>query len=124
MSTRATYQFISEWSGTHTVYIHHDGYPEGAAEYFTKENGAPIVKVETFLRSNEKAELTKSHEIHGDSEFRYTVKSGTCWRKSALVSPINLILFGTEALLILSKNIVYQRAPNHTTGLRPLNLNF
>jgi hypothetical protein len=76
MSTRATYQFISEWSGTHTVYIHHDGYPEGAAEYFTKENGAPIVKVETFLRSNEKAELTKSHEIHGDSEFRYTVKSG------------------------------------------------
>jgi len=27
MATRATYQFISEWSGTHTVYIHHDGYP-------------------------------------------------------------------------------------------------
>ena len=76
MSTRATYQFISEWSGTHTVYIHHDGYPEGAAQYFTKENGAPIVKVETFLRCNEKAELTKSHEIHGDSEFRYTVKGG------------------------------------------------
>jgi len=74
MATRATYQFISEWSGTHTVYIHHDGYPEGAAEYFTKENGAPIVKVESFLRSNEKAELTKSHEIHGDTEYRYTVE--------------------------------------------------
>ena len=36
MATRATYQFISEWSGTHTAYIHHDGYPEGAAQYLLK----------------------------------------------------------------------------------------
>lgn len=28
MSTRATYQFIGKVTGTHTMYIHHDGYPE------------------------------------------------------------------------------------------------
>jgi hypothetical protein len=39
-------------------------------------NQQGIVKVETFLRCNEKAELTQSHEIHGDSEYRYTVKCG------------------------------------------------
>ena len=76
MSTRATYQFISEWSGTHTAYIHHDGYPEGAANYLS--NGGdpkkPIADIDKFIRANHKAEMTASHEIHGDTEYRYTIK--------------------------------------------------
>jgi hypothetical protein len=72
MSTRATYQFISEWSGTHTAYIHHDGYPEGAANYLS--NGEkPITSIDSFIRANDKAEMTSSHEAHGDTEYRYTV---------------------------------------------------
>tara|TARA_R110000822_G_scaffold233008_1_gene364588 strand:+ start:605 stop:940 length:336 start_codon:yes stop_codon:yes gene_type:complete len=74
MSTRATYQFISEWSGTHTVYIHHDNYPQGAAMYFTDSNSESIYNVNTFIRNNETAQLTESHQIHGDTEYRYTVE--------------------------------------------------
>ena len=72
MATRATYQFISEWSGTHTAYIHHDGYPEGAAEYFY--GTSTILNINAFIRSNIRAEMTASHEIHGDTEYRYTVE--------------------------------------------------
>lgn len=75
MSTRATYQFISEWSGTHTAYIHHDGYPEGAANYLS--NGEkPITSIDSFIRANEKAEMTSSHETHGDTDYRYTIEGG------------------------------------------------
>jgi len=73
MSTRATYQFKNQWSGTHTAYIHHDGYPEGAAQYFLND-GAPIFNINTFIRTNHKAEMTASHEIHGDTEYRYTIQ--------------------------------------------------
>jgi len=72
MATRATYQFISEWSGTHTAYIHHDGYPEGAAQYFY--GTSTILNINAFIRSNIRAEMTASHEIHGDTEYRYTVE--------------------------------------------------
>ncbi len=75
MSTRATYQFISEWSGTHTAYIHHDGYPLGAAHYFS-DGEKTISNINAFIRANHNAEMTASHEIHGDTEYRYTVKSG------------------------------------------------
>jgi len=77
MATRATYQFISEWSGTHTAYIHHDGYPEGAAQYLFKEidgGDVMIFNINAFIRHNRKAEMTASHEIHGDTEYRYTVE--------------------------------------------------
>ncbi len=76
MATRATYQFISEWSGTHTAYIHHDGYPEGAAQYLFKEidgGDVMIFNINAFIRHNRKAEMTASHEIHGDTEYRYTI---------------------------------------------------
>ena len=36
MSTRANYIFKSGRKTLATFYIHHDGYPEGAAEYFHK----------------------------------------------------------------------------------------
>lgn len=73
MSTRATYQING-----HTFYIHHDGYPAGAAMYlnnameFTSE--APNATFQDdFMRANARAELTESHEAHPDTEYRYTV---------------------------------------------------
>jgi len=72
MSTRATYKIDG-----HTFYIHHDGYPEGAAVYFYKmitcsnNNGG---FAEKFVRANEHAEFTISHETHSDTEFRYTLE--------------------------------------------------
>jgi len=74
MATRATYQFKTQWSGTHTVYIHHDGYPEGAAQYLTDDDSQAIHNVNAFIRNNERAQLTESHEAHGDTEFRYTIQ--------------------------------------------------
>lgn len=79
MSTRATYLFEADLSNCRPAvcfYIHHDGYPEGAAEYFlaallhTNERGG---LAERFIRANENAEFTGSHQAHGDTEFRYTV---------------------------------------------------
>jgi hypothetical protein len=67
MSTRATYQFITP-SHTTTCYVHHDGYPEGAADYLRDAFTA-----EQFLRKNEHAELTGGHDAHGDTEYRYTI---------------------------------------------------
>jgi hypothetical protein len=69
MSTRATYQFITETSNV-TLYVHHDGYPEGAAHYLEDAFTA-----EKFLRKNERAEITESHDRHGDTDYRYTIES-------------------------------------------------
>jgi hypothetical protein len=64
---------------TVVYYIHHDGYLEGAAHYFKEavlyENhrgGLPAM----FLRANDNAEFTESHQTHGDTAFRYTVMPG------------------------------------------------
>jgi hypothetical protein len=70
MSTRATYQFITEFSDI-TCYIHHDGYPSGACEYLAKGSNAA-----SFIRGNENAEITRDHELHGDTEYRYTIRDG------------------------------------------------
>jgi hypothetical protein len=77
MSTRATYQFDGYESGHDvTVYIHHDGYPTGAAVYFydtlmnCKGQGNMATR---FIRTNSKAEITADHEYHGDTDYRYTV---------------------------------------------------
>lgn len=73
MSTRATYE-IREGGNSHTFYIHHDGYPAGAAVYFQnmlKANGASLAS--RFIRGNERAEFTAGHEAHGDTEFKYTL---------------------------------------------------
>ena len=85
MSTRATYQFRSSREAnfghshpTVTFYIHYDGYPDGAACYLAdavlytaKDCHGGLVA--NFLRANPLAEFTDSHEIHGDTEWRYTV---------------------------------------------------
>ena len=71
MSTRATYRFIPDdlrFRPAVTIYIHHDGYPEGAAVYLEDAYNA-----ETFIRKNNRAEITASHEVHGDTEYRYDI---------------------------------------------------
>jgi len=70
MSTRATYQI----NGT-TFYVHHDGYPQGAATYFANAANSDSLGglAEKFIRANYKAEFTTDHEAHGDTEYRYTV---------------------------------------------------
>lgn len=80
MSTRATYRFINKeenrnFSFNTTVYIHHDGYPDGAAAYLNHSLSNPSkgCMATQFLRANDGAELTKSHEIHGDTEYCYDI---------------------------------------------------
>ena len=78
MSTRATYQI----NGT-TLYIHHDGYPEGAAQYFraaldwAEQYRAKHQRnrglAEAFITANDRSELCKGHHVFGDTEWRYTV---------------------------------------------------
>jgi len=86
MSTRATYKFVSEWrgAGSHTAYIHHDGYPIGAAGYLSNDAVntdamanpivVPITNINTFIRANKKAEMTQDHDSHADTDYRYTIK--------------------------------------------------
>lgn len=92
MSTRATYQIENQ-----CFYIHHDGYLEGAAEYFYNMivAGEPQIKTinvgpysrqkylqypsggfaENFIRGNLNARFTGSHDEHGDTAFQYTLKN-------------------------------------------------
>jgi len=82
MSTRATYQIDYT-----TFYIHYDGYPEGAAAYFEaalqyivdeKPHAINFTFADVFHFANaEVCEITKSHDTHGDTEYRYTVTTNT-----------------------------------------------
>ena len=68
MSTRATYEFVTETESV-VIYKHHDGYPKGAAQWLHAGDTA-----ETFLANNEGfIEVTESHERHGDAQFKYIV---------------------------------------------------
>ena len=73
MATRATYDIEQT-----VFYIHWDGYPTGAAVYFwymhkARKQGKGGA-AESFLRGNSDAEITRSHETHGDTEYRYTLR--------------------------------------------------
>ena len=78
MSTRATYTFSNTALAGEdvTVYIHHDGYPMGAAEYFRKAMDEKIDSgrqlLEAFIAANDRAMITRCHEAHGDTDYRYT----------------------------------------------------
>lgn len=80
MSTRATYRFADDvgtcLATVSTIYIHYDGYPEGAATYFyaTLINASKGGFATQFIRANEHAELTKGHDVHGDTEYQYDVE--------------------------------------------------
>lgn len=100
MSTRATYR-IKEFGGIEPYieyfYIHYDGYPEGAACYFKQ-----LLKNYEFLKEERikghshwrpgkaiiafgmipLSELTRDHEEHGDTEYRYNIyldKKNNSW---------------------------------------------
>lgn len=78
MSTRATYQFNRPYSKPATIYIHHDGYPSGAAFYFYNAMMASgNLSAESLIRGNDRAEITESHDAHGDTEYRYTLDGDT-----------------------------------------------
>lgn len=72
MSTRANYSFIKNNKTLVTFYIHHDGYPEGAANYFQKalllSNGR-IDSPDTFTRANTEAKIC--YNLMGDIEYHY-----------------------------------------------------
>lgn len=72
MSTRATYDFPAQ----HTcLYIHHDGYEAGAAQYMYdawQASTANSVTAESMIRGCPRAEITGSHDDHGDTQYRYT----------------------------------------------------
>ena len=92
MATRATYKFSSKhaYDGEFYVYNHWDNYLAGAAEHFFQalvhsgEYG--LLRAESFIRGNERAELTQSHEVHGDTEYRYDIdvreQTVTVWVRS------------------------------------------
>ena len=97
MSTRATYELPA---GLHagidsvTYYVHHDGYPEGAAwklygmysqlkqrkdNPYGADRMAPNAGfAEAFILANRDAEFTKHHSCHGDTEWKYLLsRNGT-----------------------------------------------
>ena len=82
MATRATYGFYSrsEFKPNTTIYIHWDGYEQGAAHYYLNaivwafdNDGRLFFTVEDFIRANESAELTLNHESRGDTQYRYDI---------------------------------------------------
>lgn len=93
MSTKATYEFTEEQTKRRPpiIYKHHDGYPEGAAcwiynAFKHRHRGAAA----GFLRGNPESELTESHEIHGDTEYRYTIDTtDPAWIVTALAGRYN-----------------------------------
>ena len=79
MSTRATYEF-----GGHTIYVHYDGYPSGAAVYFLnmvrsyEQTGRVQLGGDAsggyfydFIRGNRLAVPSEGRDTHGDTEYHY-----------------------------------------------------
>lgn len=78
MSTRATYQIATGTGKPVTFYIHHDGYPDGAAQYFLSACRHTAGKgglAEKFIQANHQASFTDGHAGHTDTEYRYTVNA-------------------------------------------------
>lgn len=102
MSTRATYGFSSDRRKKQQfIYIHYDGYPTGAAVYFYNAllhvGGGNFATV--FIRANPNAELTDSHEIHGDTEYKYDV---TGYGPKAQIEAYKISLLGDRAVCFFS----------------------
>lgn len=77
MSTRATYQFKDKTHNTKTtVYIHYDGYLEGAAYYLYETLTKPSKggMATQFIRANPQAEITTAHEQHADADYCYDIE--------------------------------------------------
>ena len=91
MGTRATYQFLGQYSDAANalvIYSHWDNYPSGAAanllsaacEYAKGGRFEPRkyrLNTIEFIRAVPGAEITESHESHGDTEYRYICSGRT-----------------------------------------------
>ena len=78
MSTRATYEIVYNIGSSAVFYIHHDGYPKGAAQYFKATLDVMRMTNRDFLPSfqwaNEQAEMIARHNLAGDTEYRYVIE--------------------------------------------------
>lgn len=102
MSTRATYQFHHNdtFKADTTIYIHHDGYPEGAAHYIyfalrqadndEKDGRKEYFTIEDFIRTNQKAEITGHHATHPDTEYKYDFRNCTGYGLFSLGSSVTV----------------------------------
>lgn len=84
MSTRATYEFRDAYE-SHTVYRHHDGYPEGAKQWIEAAlpHAWPLPRFEAdefgaaFVAGCKDSaggvRLTAGRDAHGDTEYHYVV---------------------------------------------------
>lgn len=78
MSTRANYVFYNGRAKIGNIYIHHDGYPEGAATYFHKamiQDGGRVTLNGFYKANADKAEW--AIENHGDIEYLYKINTKT-----------------------------------------------
>jgi len=95
MSTRATYEFRDRYGRGGTIYIHTDGYPAGAAHHLARAivyGGERGSMAERMIRGNpDTADLTDSHEGHGDTEYRYTIHRPTADNGSPLSNAPDVI---------------------------------
>lgn len=81
MGTRATYSFGLD--AQVTLYNHWDNYPEGAIHFIwaafnatdqtdkREKSKRANLRAEDFIRGNHGFEITESHALHGDTEYRY-----------------------------------------------------
>ena len=52
----------------------YDGYEEGAANYlYHAFMVSRQMDAESMLRGNDRAEITRAHDTHGDTDYRYTI---------------------------------------------------
>jgi hypothetical protein len=82
LATRAVYSFTG-FSGVpeHHLYLHHDGYPTGAAWRFAtalRETPEPAAFLDAFLSTQPKAEPIQCPDQAADAEYRYRVQLVLC----------------------------------------------
>jgi hypothetical protein len=77
LATRAVYSFIGFPSSPEQhLYLHHDGYPTGAAWRFAtarRLNGDPAAFLQAFVATQPGAEQLSAPQQAADAEYRYRV---------------------------------------------------
>jgi hypothetical protein len=94
LATRAVYSFTGFTGKPEThIYLHHDGYPTGAAWRFAatlRDNPEPAFFLAAFLSCQPKAEPIQCPDQAADAEYRYQVTfipkayaqlQVQCWRR-------------------------------------------
>jgi hypothetical protein len=82
LATRAVYSFTGfPEAPVRHLYLHHDGYPTGAAWRFAtalREQPAAAEFLAAFLSSQPGAEVLASPEQAADADYRYVVEFSGC----------------------------------------------